>query len=58
MEERIAENQQAERTLDALLLQRIWRDVHATSQHLGLQFEFAMESYGRTLVGLPSGSLM
>lgn len=39
-------------------LQRIWRDVHATSQHLGLQFEFAMESYGRTLVGLPSGSLM
>ena len=39
-------------------LQRIWRDVHAASQHLGLQFEFAMESYGRTLVGLPSGSLM
>ncbi|MGE0824394.1 MAG: acyl-CoA dehydrogenase family protein [Candidatus Binatia bacterium] len=39
-------------------LQRLWRDVHAASQHLGLQFEFAMESYGRTLVGLPSGSLM
>jgi 3-hydroxy-9,10-secoandrosta-1,3,5(10)-triene-9,17-dione monooxygenase len=39
-------------------LQRIWRDVHAVSQHLGLNFEFAMEGYGRTLVGLPSGSLL
>ncbi len=39
-------------------MQRIWRDVHATNQHLGLHFEFAMEGYGRTLVGLPSGSLM
>jgi alkylation response protein AidB-like acyl-CoA dehydrogenase len=39
-------------------LQRIWRDVHAVSQHLGLQFEFAMEAYGRTLVGLPSGVLV
>jgi alkylation response protein AidB-like acyl-CoA dehydrogenase len=39
-------------------LQRIWRDVHAVSQHLGLNFEFAMEAYGRTLVGLPSGSLL
>lgn len=39
-------------------LQRIWRDVHAASQHLGLQFETAMEAYGRTLVGLPSGVLV
>jgi alkylation response protein AidB-like acyl-CoA dehydrogenase len=39
-------------------LQRIWRDVHATGQHLALHFEFAMEGYGRTLVGLPSGMLM
>lgn len=39
-------------------LQRIWRDVHAASQHLGLQFESAMEAYGRTLVGLPSGVLL
>ena len=39
-------------------LQRIWRDVHATNHHLGLHYEFAMEAYGRTLVGLPSGSLM
>ena len=39
-------------------MQRLWRDVHATNQHLGLQFEFAMEGYGRTLVGLPSGSLL
>jgi alkylation response protein AidB-like acyl-CoA dehydrogenase len=39
-------------------LQRIWRDVHAASQHLALQFEFGMEGYGRTLVGLPSGSLL
>jgi 3-hydroxy-9,10-secoandrosta-1,3,5(10)-triene-9,17-dione monooxygenase len=39
-------------------LQRIWRDVHAVSQHLGLHFEFAMEAYGRTLVGLPSGFLV
>jgi alkylation response protein AidB-like acyl-CoA dehydrogenase len=39
-------------------MQRIWRDVHATGQHLGLHFEFAMEGYGRALVGLPSGILM
>src|SRR5262249_47991260 len=39
-------------------LQRIWRDVHAAGQHLGLQYEFAMEAYGRTLVGLPSGALV
>jgi 3-hydroxy-9,10-secoandrosta-1,3,5(10)-triene-9,17-dione monooxygenase len=39
-------------------LQRIWRDVHAASQHLGLQFESSMEAYGRTLVGLTSGSLL
>jgi 3-hydroxy-9,10-secoandrosta-1,3,5(10)-triene-9,17-dione monooxygenase len=39
-------------------LQRIWRDVHAVGQHLGLHFEFSMEAYGRTLVGLPSGALM
>jgi alkylation response protein AidB-like acyl-CoA dehydrogenase len=39
-------------------LQRIWRDVHATGQHLALHFEFAMEGYGRSLVGLPSGMLM
>lgn len=39
-------------------MQRIWRDVHATGQHLGLHFEFAMEGYGRALVGLPSGMLM
>lgn len=39
-------------------LQRIWRDVHATGQHLALHFEFAMEGYGRTLVGLPSGMSM
>jgi 3-hydroxy-9,10-secoandrosta-1,3,5(10)-triene-9,17-dione monooxygenase len=39
-------------------MQRIWRDIHATGQHLGLHFEFAMEGYGRALVGLPSGMLM
>lgn len=39
-------------------LQQIWRDVHAVSQHLALHFEFAMEAYGRTLVGLPSGALV
>ena len=39
-------------------LQRIWRDVHAASQHLALHFETAMEGYGRTLVGLPSGVLV
>jgi 3-hydroxy-9,10-secoandrosta-1,3,5(10)-triene-9,17-dione monooxygenase len=39
-------------------LQRIWRDVHATGQHLALHFEFAMEGYGRALVGLPSGMMM
>ena len=71
LEERMTANRQATRVVDRLFelsggralylqhpLQRIWRDVHAASQHLGLQFEFAMESYGRTLVGLPSGSLM
>ena len=39
-------------------MQRIWRDVHAVNQHLGLQYDFALEGYGRTLVGLPSGSMM
>jgi 3-hydroxy-9,10-secoandrosta-1,3,5(10)-triene-9,17-dione monooxygenase len=39
-------------------MQRIWRDVHATNQHLGLHYDFALEGYGRTLVGLPSGSMM
>ncbi len=39
-------------------LQRIWRDVHAVSQHFALHFEFAMEAYGRTLVGLPSGAMV
>lgn len=39
-------------------MQRTWRDVHATNQHLGLHYDFALEAYGRTLVGLPSGSLM
>ncbi len=39
-------------------LQRIWRDIHATGQHLALHFEFAMEGYGRALVGLPSGMMM
>ena len=37
-------------------VQRIWRDTHAVGQHLALQFESGMEAYGRTLVGLPSGS--
>ena len=37
-------------------IQRIWRDLHAVSQHIALQFESGMEAYGRTLVGLPSGS--
>ena len=39
-------------------LRRIWRDVHATGQHLALHFEVAMAGYGRTLVGLPSWMLM
>ncbi len=39
-------------------IQRIWRDVHAAGQHLALHFEFAMEAYGRALVGLPSGALV
>jgi 3-hydroxy-9,10-secoandrosta-1,3,5(10)-triene-9,17-dione monooxygenase len=39
-------------------LQRIWRDVHAAGQHIALHFEFSMEAYGRTLVGLPSGALV
>jgi alkylation response protein AidB-like acyl-CoA dehydrogenase len=39
-------------------LQRIWRDIHATGQHLALHYEFAMEGYGRSLVGLPSGMMM
>lgn len=39
-------------------LQRIWRDVHATGQHLALHFEFAMEGYGRALVGQPCGMMM
>ena len=37
-------------------VQRIWRDLHAVSQHIALHFESGMEAYGRTLVGLPSGS--
>jgi alkylation response protein AidB-like acyl-CoA dehydrogenase len=39
-------------------LQQIWRDVHAVNQHFALHFEFAMEAYGRTLVGLPSGAMV
>jgi alkylation response protein AidB-like acyl-CoA dehydrogenase len=39
-------------------LQQIWRDVHAVSQHFALHFEFAMEVYGRTLVGLPGGAMV
>jgi 3-hydroxy-9,10-secoandrosta-1,3,5(10)-triene-9,17-dione monooxygenase len=39
-------------------LHRIWRDIHATGQHLALHYEFAMEGYGRSLVGLPSGMMM
>ncbi len=39
-------------------MQRIWRDIHATGQHLALHYEFAMEGYGRSLVGLPSGMMM
>ena len=37
-------------------LQRIWRDLHAVSQHIALHYEAGLEAYGRTLVGLPSGS--
>ena len=37
-------------------VQRIWRDMHAVSQHIALHYESGMEAYGRTLVGLPSGS--
>ncbi|GBC77537.1 Flavin-dependent monooxygenase, oxygenase subunit HsaA [bacterium HR08] len=36
-------------------LQRIWRDVHAAAQHVALNFDTAMEGYGRTLTGSPSG---
>jgi hypothetical protein len=32
--------------------------VHATGQHLALHFEFAMEGYGRALVGQPCGMMM
>lgn len=39
-------------------LQQIWRDVHAVSQHFALHYEFAMEVYGRTLVGLPGGAMV
>ncbi len=35
-------------------LQRIWRDVYAAGQHVALNYESALEVYGRTLVGLPS----
>ena len=37
-------------------VQRIWRDLHAISQHIALHYEAGLEAYGRTLVGLPSGS--
>lgn len=37
-------------------VQRIWRDLHAVSQHIALHYEAGLEAYGRTLVGLPSGS--
>jgi 3-hydroxy-9,10-secoandrosta-1,3,5(10)-triene-9,17-dione monooxygenase len=39
-------------------VQRIWRDLHAVSQHIALHYESGMEVYGRTLVGLPSGSAL
>lgn len=39
-------------------LQQIWRDVHAVSQHFALHYEFAMEVYGRALVGLPGGAMV
>ncbi|RMG54261.1 MAG: hypothetical protein D6723_05455 [Acidobacteria bacterium] len=39
-------------------IQRIWRDVHTAAQHVTLNFESSMEAYGRTLVGLPSQSIL
>jgi 3-hydroxy-9,10-secoandrosta-1,3,5(10)-triene-9,17-dione monooxygenase len=35
-------------------LQRLWRDSNVAAAHMGLNWDGASQSYGRTLVGLPA----
>jgi len=39
--------------LDASPIQRAWRDVHAISSHVTMNFEAAAENYGRIALGHP-----
>ena len=38
------------------LLQRFWRDLHAGSKHISINWDMCTTLYGRVSLGLPSGT--
>ena len=41
---------------NAAMVQRFWRDLHAASKHISLNWDMCSTLYGRVSLGLPSGT--
>ncbi|WP_240421310.1 acyl-CoA dehydrogenase family protein [Paenibacillus periandrae] len=51
--QRLFENSGASSIYESNPMQRYWRDIQIMSMHVGLNFDFAGENFGRHVMGLP-----
>jgi 3-hydroxy-9,10-secoandrosta-1,3,5(10)-triene-9,17-dione monooxygenase len=54
--ERLYTNSGGGANFDTNPLQRYWRDIHAMTAHIGLNFDTAGEAFARAELGLPPNS--
>jgi alkylation response protein AidB-like acyl-CoA dehydrogenase len=54
--DRLVESGGGQSLFDSNLIQRSWRDIHAGSMHISLNWDAVGSLYGRTILGLPAGT--
>jgi alkylation response protein AidB-like acyl-CoA dehydrogenase len=54
--DRLVESGGGQSLFDANLIQRYWRDIHAGSLHISVNWDAVGSLYGRVILGLPAGT--
>jgi alkylation response protein AidB-like acyl-CoA dehydrogenase len=54
--DRLFESGGGQSLFDANLVQRAWRDAHAGSMHISMNWDAVGSLYGRVMLGLPAGT--
>lgn len=54
--DRLVESGGGQSLFDANLIQRYWRDIHAGSMHISVNWDAVGSLYGRVILGLPAGT--